>query len=62
MQFFNNNDALYNFHALQHNIREVCKRLKVSPGKYCIIPCTSNQNEEGEFLLRVFSETKNNLK
>lgn len=62
MNFFNNNDALYKFHSPMYNIREVCKRLKVPPGKYCIVPCTSNQNEQGEFLLRVFSEIKNNLK
>ncbi|CAH1730885.1 unnamed protein product [Aphis gossypii] len=62
MNFFNNNDALYKFHSPMNNIREVCKRLKVPPGKYCIVPCTSNQNEQGEFLLRVFSEIKNNLK
>jgi len=61
MDFFNNNTALYKFHSLKYNPREISKRLKVPPGKYCIVPCTSNQNESGEFLLRVFSEKKNNL-
>ncbi|XP_026821401.1 calpain-A-like [Rhopalosiphum maidis] len=61
MDFFNNNTALYKFHSLKYNPREISKRLKIPPGKYCIVPCTSNQNEAGEFLLRVFSEKKNNL-
>ncbi|XP_025192300.1 calpain-A-like isoform X2 [Melanaphis sacchari] len=59
--FFHNNTALYKFHSFKFRQREICKRLKVPPGKYCIVPCTSNQNEQGEFLLRVFSEKKNNL-
>ncbi|XP_060848127.1 calpain-A-like isoform X2 [Rhopalosiphum padi] len=61
MDFFNNNTALYKFHSLKYNPREISKRLKVPPDKYCIVPCTTNQNEQGEFLLRVYSEKKNNL-
>ncbi|XP_039298484.1 calpain-A isoform X2 [Nilaparvata lugens] len=39
--------------------REVTARFKLPPGVYCIVPSTFDPNEEGEFLLRVFSETKN---
>ncbi|XP_060857288.1 calpain-B-like [Metopolophium dirhodum] len=59
--FFENNDPLDKVHCSEFKPREVCKRLIVPPGKYCIIPYTSNQNEQGAFLLRVFSEKKNNL-
>ncbi|XP_060856220.1 calpain-A-like [Metopolophium dirhodum] len=59
--FFENNDPLDKVHCSEFKPREVCKRLIVPPGKYCIIPYTSNQNEQGVFLLRVFSEKKNNL-
>lgn len=43
------------------NLREVTCRFKLSPGVYCIVPSTFDPNEEGEFLLRIFSENKNNL-
>ncbi|XP_062872593.1 calpain-2 catalytic subunit-like [Trichomycterus rosablanca] len=36
--------------------REVCGRFKLSLGEYVLIPCTFNPNQEGSFLLRVFSE------
>ncbi|CAH1992190.1 unnamed protein product [Acanthoscelides obtectus] len=41
------------------NLREVTCRFKLPPGTYCIVPSTFDPNEEGEFLLRVFSEKAN---
>lgn len=43
------------------NLREVSCRFKLAPGTYCIVPSTFEANEEGEFVLRVFSEKKNNM-
>ena len=38
------------------NLREVCGRHRLEPGDYCIIPSTFNPNEEGDFLIRIYSE------
>ncbi|XP_022217684.2 calpain-B [Drosophila obscura] len=43
------------------NTREVCARFKLPPGHYLIVPSTFDPNEEGEFIIRVFSETLNNM-
>ena len=43
------------------NLREVSCRFKLPPGNYCIVPSTFEPNEEGEFIIRVFSEKKNNM-
>lgn len=43
------------------NLREVSCRFKLPPGTYCIVPSTFDPNEEGEYLLRVFSENKNHM-
>lgn len=38
------------------NKREVTGRFRVQPGNYILIPSTYEQNKEGEFLVRIFSE------
>ncbi|EDW01887.1 GH20200 [Drosophila grimshawi] len=43
------------------NTREVCARFNLPPGHYLIVPSTFDPNEEGEFLIRVFSESQNNM-
>lgn len=43
------------------NTREVTARFKLPPGHYLIVPSTFDPNEEGEFIIRVFSETQNNM-
>ncbi|XP_037876069.1 calpain-A isoform X2 [Bombyx mori] len=43
------------------NLREVSARFKFEPGSYVIVPSTFDPDEEGEFLLRVFSEKDNNM-
>ncbi|XP_046974269.1 calpain-A-like [Vanessa cardui] len=43
------------------NQREVWQRYQLTPGSYLIVPSTFMPNEEGEFLLRVFSEKSNNM-
>ncbi|CAD5122448.1 DgyrCDS10873 [Dimorphilus gyrociliatus] len=44
------------------NMREVCGRHKLKPGNYCIIPSTFEPNHEADFLMRIFSEQKNDSK
>ena len=38
------------------NAREVQTRFDLEPGRYIIIPCTFKPGEEGDFLLRIFTE------
>ena len=42
------------------NLREVCDHHKLRPGNYVVVPSTFEPNEEGEFIMRIFSETKKN--
>uniref|UniRef100_A0A3Q3B4A9 Calpain-3 n=1 Tax=Kryptolebias marmoratus TaxID=37003 RepID=A0A3Q3B4A9_KRYMA len=41
------------------NLREVTERFRLPPGAYVILPTTYKPHEEGEFILRVFSEKQN---
>lgn len=41
------------------NTRSVFGRFELYPGHYLIVPSTFEPNEAGEFLIRVFSESKN---
>lgn len=41
------------------NLREVTERFRLPPGTYVIVPTTYKPHEEGEFILRVFSEKRN---
>jgi len=58
-KFFSRNTASARSTAFI-NLREVSDHHKLSPGNYVVVPSTFEPNEEGEFILRVYSETKRN--
>ncbi|KFB50195.1 calpain, putative [Anopheles sinensis] len=58
-EFFRRHCASGN--ATYINLRENTNRYQVEPGTYVIVPSTFEQNQEGEFMIRVFSETPNNM-
>ncbi|XP_029708156.2 calpain-A isoform X4 [Aedes albopictus] len=60
MNFFKYNASVARSPAFI-NLREVSCRFKLPPGDYLIVPSTFEPNEEGEFLIRVFSECKNSM-
>lgn len=41
--------------------RQASCRIKLPPGSYCVIPSTEIFGQEGEFLLRIFSEKTINI-
>lgn len=49
------------FHFAYFLFAQVSCRFKLPPGHYLIVPSTFEPNEEGEFLIRVFSEQKNTM-
>ena len=60
MNFFKENKAAVRSPTFT-NLREVRCRFELSPGHYLIVPSTFEPNEEGEFLIRIFSENCNSM-
>jgi calpain, invertebrate len=61
LNFFESNTSVASSPAFV-NLREVSCRFKLQPGHYLIVPSTFYPNKEGEFLIRVFSESSNTFK
>jgi hypothetical protein len=43
-------------------VREVSGRFEFSPGRYVIVPSTFYPNENGKFLLRILTDSTNEVK
>lgn len=54
--FFSYNQPVTGLDPCYTNARECTARCRLDTGTYCIIPTTYEPDQEGEFLLRVFSE------
>lgn len=52
--FFANNKSVGRSPAFI-NLREVTGRFRLPPGEYVIVPSTYEPNEEGDFMLRIFT-------
>lgn len=61
MKFFKKNDYRIVARSIYINSREVSCRLRLNPGIYLVVPTTLHPIEEGEFLIRIFSELRNCL-
>lgn len=44
------------------NTRSVFLRTSLNAGRYVVVPSTFDSNQQGEFMLRIYSENPNNLK
>ncbi|KAK5925983.1 hypothetical protein CgunFtcFv8_021590 [Champsocephalus gunnari] len=40
------------------NMREICERFTLPPGKYLLVPTTFQPHHEADFIIRIFSEKK----
>ena len=54
-KFFDYNASIANSGSFT-NLREVQNRFELIPGKYVVVPCAFNPEDEGDFLLRIFTE------
>jgi len=43
------------------NTRSVCGRHSLPPGEYCVLPSTFEPGEQGDFLLRIYSEKEQTM-
>uniref|UniRef100_A0A4W3HKS9 Calpain 9 n=2 Tax=Callorhinchus milii TaxID=7868 RepID=A0A4W3HKS9_CALMI len=41
------------------NVREICQRFQLPPGDYILVPTTFQPHHEADFVIRIFSEKKN---
>ncbi|XP_052873114.1 calpain-B-like [Anopheles cruzii] len=60
-EFFQQHDHAIVGSSIFINAREVSCRLSLEPGHYLVIPSTFDPGEEGDYLLRIFTERCNTL-